>query len=206
MALPLFLPSSISLFRSSPLLLSSSPDGGSITTSSHDGEDFFVEQLKPCGDGGRCYLYRGELLPLVEREERILVKGGASEILLVQETHHGPLFSRTLFPALRRPMAYSSVAMQAPMRAAAFVRMNLARSWPAFRAEAQKLRAAQVNLVYADAAGDIAYQLLGTVPLRAAGHGVLPAPGWTGSHEWAGAVPLADMYGPLPHSKGERVR
>lgn len=174
----------------------------SITTSSHDGEDFFVEQLKPCGGGGRCYLYRDQLLPLVEHEERIVVKGGPTETLLVQETHHGPIFTRELFPALRRPMAYASVAMKASMQAVAFVRANLARDWPAFRAEVQLLRSAQVNLLYADAAGDIAYQLLGTVPLRAAGHGILPAPGWTGTHEWTGEVPLEDMPHVVNPAKG----
>ena len=50
-------------------------------------------------------------------------------------------------------------------------------------------------MVYADTGGEIAYQLAGRVPVRAAGDGRLPAPGWTGDYEWSGDIPFDE----LPH-------
>jgi len=44
--------------------------------------------------------------------------------------------------------------------------------------------------------GNIGHWVTGRVPVRAAGQGMLPAPGWTGEHEWVGEVPFEEM----PHA------
>lgn len=50
------------------------------------------------------------------------------------------------------------------------------------------------NLVCADVWGNTAYLTRGKIPLRASRAGRrLPAPGWTGEHEWIGMVPFEQM-------------
>ena len=51
------------------------------------------------------------------------------------------------------------------------------------------------NFIYADVEGHIGYTLGGALPIRAPGDGLLPVPGWTGEHEWAGMIPRDE----LPH-------
>ena len=47
--------------------------------------------------------------------------------------------------------------------------------------------------MYADVDGTIAYQCTGWYPLRDAGDGTRPVPGWTGEHEWLGWIPLDEL-------------
>ena len=49
------------------------------------------------------------------------------------------------------------------------------------------------NLVYADTAGHIGYQLMGSVPERNRGNGLTPAPGWDAAYDWKGLVPFAEL-------------
>jgi penicillin amidase len=53
-----------------------------------------------------------------------------------------------------------------------------------------------LNLLWADRDGNIGYQLAGKIPLRRGGVPDLPKPGWSGEHEWDGAIP----YDELPRS------
>jgi len=56
------------------------------------------------------------------------------------------------------------------------------------------------NFVYADVDGNIGYAAPGAIPVRAAGDGMLPVPGWAGEAEWAGYVPS----GRLPRAVNPR--
>ncbi|MGH7540187.1 MAG: penicillin acylase family protein, partial [Gemmatimonadota bacterium] len=49
------------------------------------------------------------------------------------------------------------------------------------------------NLVYADVDGTIGYQCTGLHPVRRAGDGTRPVPGWTAEHEWDGFVPYDEL-------------
>jgi penicillin amidase len=46
------------------------------------------------------------------------------------------------------------------------------------------------NFVFADVHGAIGYQTRGQVPVRARANAWVPVPGWTGAHEWRGAIPF----------------
>ena len=50
-----------------------------------------------------------------------------------------------------------------------------------------------MNLVYADADGNIGYQMVGRVPMRARGEGLVPSPGWSGQYEWQRHVPFDEL-------------
>ncbi|MFP5282895.1 MAG: penicillin acylase family protein, partial [Actinomycetes bacterium] len=70
---------------------------------------------------------------------------------------------------------------------------NRAGSFAEFRAAAALLAAPVQNLIYADTAGNIGYQLPGAIPRRGRGDGRTPAPGWDPSYDWRGTVPAAAL-------------
>lgn len=55
------------------------------------------------------------------------------------------------------------------------------------------------NLVSADVDGNIAYRTVGRIPVRSHDNAWGPVPGWTGAHEWQGAIPhdsLPSLHNP----------
>jgi penicillin amidase len=50
-----------------------------------------------------------------------------------------------------------------------------------------------LNMLWADAQGNIGYQLAGKIPLRRGGVADMPRPGWSGEFEWEGTVPFEDL-------------
>ena len=46
------------------------------------------------------------------------------------------------------------------------------------------------NLLYADVAGNIGYQTPGRLPIRGAGDGSMPQPGWDSAYDWTGYIPF----------------
>ncbi|HXG37073.1 MAG TPA: penicillin acylase family protein, partial [Dehalococcoidia bacterium] len=165
-----------------------------ITAALADGDDLFVERLHP-RDGSQ-YQYQdgweqGELV-----EERIAVRGEAMPVVEeVLITRHGPVISPCI-PGEERVLALRTVGMEHAMVVRGLLLLMQAGSWPEFREAARHWPGASVNLAYADVDGNIGYQMAGLVPIRAKGHGLVPAPGWTGDYEWQGFVPFEE----LPHS------
>jgi penicillin amidase len=75
----------------------------------------------------------------------------------------------------------------------AVLEFGRATDWASFRAAAAHFAVPAQNLVYADRNGHIGYQAPGQIPIRAAGDGRLPVPGWTGQYEWTGYIPFAQL-------------
>ncbi|WP_165492175.1 penicillin acylase family protein [Egibacter rhizosphaerae] len=71
--------------------------------------------------------------------------------------------------------------------------MNRARDLEEFREAAARFEVPAQNLVYADTAGTIAYQAPGTIPVRGAGDGTVPAPGWDDAYQWQGSIPFDEL-------------
>ena len=46
------------------------------------------------------------------------------------------------------------------------------------------------NLIYADVDGNIGYQTPGKLPIRGAGDGSMPQPGWDSAYDWQGFIPF----------------
>jgi penicillin G amidase len=168
-----------------------------ITASMADAADLYVERLDP-GDSRRTEFAgrweNGTIVP-----EIIPVKGRAQpwleDVLITRR--HGPLITPT--PSLadeHRPLALRSMVLEAPSAASAILGINLATSWDEFRAAARRWGTPAMNLTYADVDGNIGYQLVGRVPVRERGEGLVPSPAWTGQYEWRGTIPFDD----LPHA------
>jgi penicillin amidase len=85
------------------------------------------------------------------------------------------------------------MVLEAPSAAAALLDLNRAASWDEFQAAARRWGTPTMNLTYADVDGNIGYQMVGCVPIRQRGEGLVPSPGWTGQYEWSGSIPFDDL-------------
>ncbi|HET6380435.1 MAG TPA: penicillin acylase family protein [candidate division Zixibacteria bacterium] len=165
-----------------------------------DVTDFYLEDVQ----GGR-YRYDGRWWPLEERVETIRVAGGDPVTITVRATRHGPLLSDVsdqmaqlgaiapLPPGVATPMSRAApdvslawTALQPSRTADAIFMLNEAADFDAFRAVAAHFDVPAQNMVYADVEGHIGYQAPGKVPIRGAGDGRWPVPGWDPSYDWQG--------------------
>jgi penicillin G amidase len=168
-----------------------------LTSSMADVQDLYVERLDP-GDHRRTeFAGHWETGTLVR--EVIAVKGRPQPWIedVVVTRRHGPLLTPT--PSLadeHRPLALRSMVLEAPTVLPGLLALNRASGWDEFRAALSQWGAPAMNVVYADVDGNIGYQMLGQIPIRARGEGLVPSPGWSGRYEWTGIVPFDD----LPHA------
>ena len=164
-----------------------------FTTTHSDTQDVFVERLA----GADAYETPDGPQPFMVREEVIRVRGAAPVRLRVRETRHGPVVSDLDDqPPADRVLAVAMANLApADTAAAGLLALNRAGSLAEARAAAALISSPPQNLMVADRAGRIGMYLTGRTPIRRAGNGMLPAPGWDGSHDWTGWIP----FDALPH-------
>ncbi len=182
-----------------------------FTNLTTDVTDLYLEKV----DGDQ-YWRDGALVPLEVRTETIEVAGGEDVELVIRTTEHGPIISGLTddFTAIAtqpylgtagRPsgptdapdgeyaVALEWTALQPGSTAGAIFALNVARDFDGFRAAAQKFDVPAQNLVYADVDGNIGYQTPGRLPIRGAGDGSLPQPGWDSDYDWTGFIPFDEL-------------
>jgi penicillin G amidase len=164
-----------------------------------DVEDLFVEKLHP--EDPTRYQFREEWQQAQIYDERIKVKGQPDHVERVVVTHHGPIVSNVLAGS-SEALAMSSMALRPYETFDGFAMLNEARNWQEFAAAVQRIETPALNLVYADTQDNIGYYVSGKVPIRTAGQGLTPAPGWTGDHEWIGEIPFNEMPHALNPAEG----
>jgi penicillin amidase len=179
-----------------------------LTTTHGDTQDLFVERIDPA-DPQRYQTPQGPR-PFETRGETIKVRGEAPVELTVRSTRHGPVLSdaqtgaREALPkgmpgeglgAERDEAMALAFAGLAPddRTAEALYRMNRARGAAGFVAALKDFHSPQQNVAFADADGNIGLVVAGRVPLRRAGDGRLPAPGWNGEYDWTGWLPFDSL-------------
>ena len=115
----------------------------------------------------------------------------------MRETRHGPVVSDLDDrPPTDRVLAVAMANLApADTAAAGLLALNRAGSLAEARAAAALISSPPQNLMLADRAGRIGMYLTGRTPVRRAGDGTVPAPGWDGSHDWPGWIP----FDALPH-------
>jgi len=177
-----------------------------VTNLNPDEMDLYIEKINP--NNANQYEYMGEWIDMDTRVETIVIAGGQSERLVVRTTIHGPIISDTYGPLdaelggdlpERYAISMSWTALQQSTLAEAILGINQAATWDEFRTAAAKWNIAAQNLVFADIYGNIGYQATGRIPIRSAGDGRWPMPGWTGEFTWAGWIPfdeLPSLYNP----------
>lgn len=173
-----------------------------VTNEAADTQDLFIEKVNP--DDPTQYEYLGEWIEMTTRSETIVVAGGDDVTYDVMGTRHGPVISDLYLEegqfedsSLDLPDDYvvslSWQTLQPASLLEAIVGLNQATNYEEFRTALSKWDIAPQNMVYADVEGNIAYQSTGEIPIRAAGDGGWPVPGWTGEYEWTGVVPFEEM-------------
>ncbi len=170
-----------------------------------DVADLYLEKVT-----GDSYEYDGAAKPIQVRTEKIRVAGGPAVKIRVRSTDHGPIVSDlegSAFPAIAAdypkaadlPPATAETGYQLSLQwtaltpghtAAAIFALGAATDWASFRQAASLFDVPSQNLVYADVDGNIGYQAPGLIPIRRAGDGTVPVPGWTSQYGWDGYIPF----------------
>ncbi|TDQ80981.1 penicillin amidase [Dongia mobilis] len=165
----------------------------SFTTTHSDTQDLFVERLV-AGQPDRYETPDGPM-PFSTREERIRVKDAEDVVVTVRATRHGPVVS-DVDPAAETVLALAWTALLPDDRTAeAILAINHAVDAAALEVALTDFHAPQQNIVFADQDGVTGMIAAGRVPVRRAPHANsrLPAPGWTGAHDWLGVLPFAEL-------------
>ncbi|WP_235940811.1 penicillin acylase family protein [Paramicrobacterium fandaimingii] len=164
-----------------------------------DVADLYIEKVDT-QEG--TYRLDGKDVPLDVHTESISVAGGDDVEITIRSTKRGPLVSgltgeytaiannaaNRVEPAEGESLAVSLqwTALTPGNTPRAVFAMNSATDWDSFREAAQLFDVPSQNLIYADTDGNIGYQAPGLVPVRKAGNGTVPLPGWTSDNGWSG--------------------
>jgi penicillin G amidase len=182
-----------------------------LTTPESDTSDLFIEKLTA---DGASYETPDGPKPFEARTEIIKVRFGKPVALTVRESRHGPVVSDLLDAAEMAPdlvedghvLALAAALLQPQDRSAEGVyRMNRARDAAGFIEAIRLFNAPQQNMMFADAAGTIGYYAPGRVPIRKAGDGTVPVPGWSGEYDWTGWIPFEELPREMSPSSGMLV-
>lgn len=84
--------------------------------------------------------------------------------------------------------------------ATAIFALSTAQDFDDFRYAASLFDVPAQNLIYADTDGNIGYQTPGRLPIRGAGDGWMPQPGWDSSYDWTGFIPFEEL--PVSYNPG----
>ena len=185
-----------------------------FTNLTTDVTDLYIERV----DGDE-YWRDGELEPLEISTETIKVAGGDDIELAIRSTVHGPIISGltgdataiTDAPVVGEgdevlPLGGASgvpegeyavslrwTALEAGTTATAIFALSTAQNFSDFRHAASLFDVPAQNLIYADVEGNIGYQAPGRLPIRGAGDGWLPQPGWDSAYDWEGYIPFEEL-------------
>jgi penicillin amidase len=168
-----------------------------FTTTGGDAMDLFIERVDP-DDPGR-YMTGSGSEPFQLRTETIHVKGAPDEQFVIRSTRNGRVIS-DLNPAARAAAPTGHVLALAATRFGvvdrtpeALFALQTARDWNGFVTALHDWQAPMQNIVYADVDGNIGFIAPALLPLRGAGDGALPLPGWIDANRWRGTVPFEDL-------------
>lgn len=185
-----------------------------FTNLTTDVTDLYIERL----DGDQ-YWRDDKLVPLEVRTETIKVAGGDDVELTIRSTAHGPIISGLTGSATAiteapvvgegdevRPLGADAdvpegeyavslrwTALDAGTTATAIFALSTAQNFSEFRHAASLFDVPAQNLIYADVEGNIGYQTPGRLPIRGAGDGWLPQPGWDSAYDWEGFIPFNEL-------------
>lgn len=171
-----------------------------VTNVSGDVQDLYVERLN---EDRTAAEHVGSWEPLTIHIEEIHVRGSAEPLVIeVRETRHGPILETCVEGVLPLDHVDLQPAETYALRwtgSGSGIRPSLvldaarATGFEEFRRAVWGVECPGQNFVYADVDGTIGYQCTGRFPLRRAGNGLAPVPGWTDEHEWDGWIPFEEL-------------
>ena len=147
--------------------------GWSITMFQNDDIDLIAEKLNP--DNNNQVWYQDRWVELQSRSEQIEVKGEAPVTLTLRRSPHGPIINDALATLAGEDAGKTPIAMwwafletENPILDA-FYQLNRADTLAKARAASQKIHAPGLNIVWANASGDIGWWAAAKLPLRPSG-------------------------------------
>lgn len=159
------------------------------TATGTDEADVYIETVNP--ENPNQVLFRGEWEPVRTETEIIRVRGAAPVIHHVRMSRHGPIFhqdhANNVAYAIR-----SSLQEPGTAEYIGALRLNQADGARDCLEMGQYVKSPPTNLVCADVAGNIGFQVTAAAPDRPNWNGRLPVPG-TGDYEWRGLRPSEDL-------------
>ncbi|WP_447588192.1 penicillin acylase family protein [Aquipseudomonas campi] len=141
----------------------------SLTMFQNDDLDLIAEKVNP--DNPNQVQINGQWVDLQSREETIQVKGGEPITLTLRRSPHGPIINDALGAnAGKTPIAmwWAFLETENPVLDA-FYQLNRADTLDKARSAAEKIHAPGLNVVWANAAGDIGWWAAAKLPQRPAG-------------------------------------
>ncbi|MBI5116315.1 penicillin acylase family protein [Candidatus Poribacteria bacterium] len=166
------------------------------TTTMADTQDLYLEKLNP--ENPLEYLRDGEYRPFDVIHETIRYREGGrtkaveKDVLL---SIHGPIINEIAVPPVSSvsPLAlrWSGYELSDSIKGGSLA--IKAKNCLEFRSALSNMATPVWNWVFADADGNICYQLVGYIPIRKKGRGAAPVPGWLKEYEWDGHIPYDEM-------------
>ncbi len=148
-----------------------------VTAGLVDTTDLFIEEL---GDDGRSVRQGDGFVPCEVRDEVIRVRGADDVIERVVVTPRGPVVAEG---PDGEALSLRAIWLDAlPIRG--MLTVHRARSFEEFRTACAHWPFSSLNMVYADTAGRIGWQIMGIAPVRKRGWGTIPMPGWDDDSGW----------------------
>ncbi|MDD1016291.1 penicillin acylase family protein [Pseudomonas rubra] len=166
--------------------------GWSLTMFQNDDVDLIAEQLNP--DNPEQVKINGQWQPLTQTREQIAVKNEAPVTITLRRSPHGPIVNTALGEtAGAAPIAlwWAFLETENPLLDG-FYQVNRADTLDKMRAAAAKIQAPGLNLIWANARGDIGWWAAAQLPIRPEGVN----PGFI----LDGSTPQADKLGFYPFS------
>jgi penicillin amidase len=167
--------------------------GWSITMFQNDDIDLIAEKLNP--SNANQVWYQGQWVELQSRTEKIEVKGSDPVTLTLRRSPHGPIINDALGEhSGKTPIAmwWAFLETENPVLDA-FYQLNRADTLAKARAASEKIHAPGLNIVWANASGDIGWWAAAKLPLRP--NGVDPTfilDGSSSDADKLGFVPFTD--------------
>jgi len=143
--------------------------GWSITMFQNDDLDLIAEKVNP--DNPNQVWYRGKWVDMVTSEQKIAVKGQEPVTLVLRQSPHGPIVNDALGSGVgKTPIAmwWAFLESQNPILDG-FYQLNRADTLVKARSAAAKIQAPGLNVVWANAKGDIGWWAAAQLPKRPAG-------------------------------------
>jgi len=143
--------------------------GWSITMFQNDDLDLIAEKVNP--DNPNQVWYRGKWVDMTTSEQQIAVKGQAPVTLMLRQSPHGPIVNDALGSgAGKTPIAmwWAFLESQNPILEG-FYQLNRADTLAKARSASAKIQAPGLNVVWANAKGDIGWWAAAQLPKRPAG-------------------------------------
>lgn len=141
----------------------------SITMFQNDDLDLIAEKTNP--DNPNQVWYRGQWVELQSREEQISVKDAAPVSLTIRRSPHGPIINSALGETVgSTPIAmwWAFLETENPILDG-FYQLNRAATLEQARVAAEHIEAPGLNVVWANATGDIGWWAAAKLPRRPAG-------------------------------------